>query len=191
MDWEKLPQNGIVRGLYTTTKPEEFITAPFSELTFEIEGIPGDRHAGISRPSGSREKKLYPKGTAIRNNRQWSALSVEELDDIAKRMGLEKMLPEWAGANLLIEGVEKLTQLPSLSLLKFFHGELAGPVLVVYGENKPCHHPHAAAEKALQKKLQVAFSKAAANGRGLVGWVEKPGKVHVGDAVEIWVPLKS
>lgn len=188
MNWVKLPQNGIVRGLYATPEPAEFLTTPFSQLPFEIDGIPGDRHSGVSRQSGSREKKLYPKGTLIRNNRQWSALSVEELEGIATRMGIEKMLPEWAGANVLIQGVEKLTQIPSLSLLKFFHREVPGPVLVVYGENKPCHHPHAAAEKALQKELEVPFSKAAAHCRGLVGWVEKPDTAYVGDSVEVWIP---
>lgn len=177
---------GVLEGLYTTPDPESFITEEKKHLDFTIEGIPGDRHAGVDRPSGGREKKLYPRGTQIRNNRQWSAVSVDELSEICKAMNLAAVQPEWLGANMLINGIPSLSTLPAISLLKIFHGETEGPVLVIYCQNRPCVYPHRAMEEIMGKQIDTHFTKAAKETRGLVGWVEKPGTAFRGDRVEVW-----
>lgn len=178
---------GRLEGLYTTPDPEDFVTAQRSVLDFSLEGIPGDRHAGHTRPSGGREKKQYQPGTKIHNNRQWSAVSVEELAEAAKKMGLDALKPEWLGANLLVSGIAGFTALPPLALLRIGDPK-NGVVLTAYGENKPCLHPHKALEKSLGQTVKVPFTKAANGLRGLVGWVEKPGKAHVADTLEVWIP---
>ena len=43
-------------------------------------GIVGDHHAGPSREAWTGERE--PKGSKIRNERQWSAISREELDQV-------------------------------------------------------------------------------------------------------------
>lgn len=188
MTWSQSPHIGKIEGLYSTPDPEHFVTGLHHEITFELNGIAGDRHAGFERLSGGREKKQYPKGTRIRNNRQWSAVSIEEMDEVAKTMQIAEVKPEWIGANLLISGIDNLSLLPAMSLIKIFHEDEEGPVLVIYGQNKPCMHPHRAMEEALKTPIEVPFTKAAAHCRGLVGWVEKPGMARLGDRVEIWIP---
>jgi hypothetical protein len=51
-------------------------------------------------------------GTVIRNTRQFTMLSLEELAEIAYAMQIPEVLPEWAGANLAIQGIPNLTMLP-------------------------------------------------------------------------------
>jgi hypothetical protein len=82
---------GKVEGLYTTPNNDTFVTERREELLFSLEGIPNNRHFGIERLSGGREKKFYERGTLIRNNRQWSAVSVEELKHIAETMQLHEI----------------------------------------------------------------------------------------------------
>jgi hypothetical protein len=188
MNWSRSPHTGKIEGLFSTPDPEQFVTTLRDEIAFELDGIEGDRHAGFERLSGGREKKQYPKGTRIRNNRQWSAVSIEEMKRVANTMQLDEVKPEWIGANLLISGIEDLSLLPSMSLIKLFHENEEGPVLVIFGQNKPCMHPHHVMEEALAQSIAVPFTKAAVQYRGLVGWVEKPGTARLGDRVEIWVP---
>ncbi len=188
MNRVKSKKTGVVEGLYITPDKESFLTEFRNELNFEIGGISGDRHAGIERHSGGREKKQYRKGTVIRNNRQWSAMSTEEITDIALAMDLPEVKPEWMGTNLLVSGIPDFSLCQPMSLLKIFHNEHEGPVLVVFGQNKPCIHPHKLMESIMDRKIEVPFSKAAANNRGLIGWVEKPGVANVGDRVEWWLP---
>ena len=181
-----LRYTGVIEGVYTTPNTDNFITEEKDALEFTIAGIPGDRHAGYDRPSGGREKKLYPRGTRIRNNRQWSAVSVEELTEIAKSMNLPAIKPEWLGANMLISGIPSLSTLPAISMLKIFSGETEGPVLVIYCQNRPCIYPHQAMEEIMGHQIETQFTKAAKETRGLVGWVEKPGTAHRGDRLEVW-----
>jgi len=174
---------GKVEGLFTTPHNDTFVTESRNELQFSLEGIPDNRHFGFQRLSGGREKKFYPRGTVIRNNRQWSAVSVEELKHIAETMQLEEVKPEWIGANLLISGIPDLSQLPGLTRLTFRPGSADEVVLIVYGQNKPCIHAHHSIENAVSQVIKNPFTKAAATCRGLVGWVEKEGVVRVGDVV--------
>jgi hypothetical protein len=174
---------GKVEGLYTTPNNDTFVTESRDELLFSLDGIPNNRHFGYQRLSGGREKKFYPRGTLIRNNRQWSAVSVEELKQIADTMQLEEVKPEWIGANLLISGIPDLSLLPGLTRLTFRPGSADEVVLIVYGQNKPCIHAHHSIENAVSQTVKNPFTKAAANCRGLVGWVEKAGVVRVGDEV--------
>lgn len=163
----------------------ETVAAPALDLSFD--GIAGDYHAGVTRRSGGREP-WYPRGTEIRNERQLSIVAPDELATAAGRMGLVEVRPEWVGANLLIEGVPRLSMLPSGTLL-FFSG---GVTLKVDGQNKPCRLAGrlvaARAGMADQEAGALSFPKAASRLRGLVAWVEKPGRIGTGEAVSVRVP---
>jgi hypothetical protein len=94
-----------------------------ARLELGFDGIAGDAHAGLTRPSCSRVLAQYPaRGTPIRNTRQVSILSVEELAETAAALGLPALAPEWVGANLVLEGVPMLTRLPPASRLVFAGG---------------------------------------------------------------------
>ena len=153
-------------------------------LTLNSRGIVYDRHSGHTRHSGAREVPFYPKGTEIRNDRQVSLVSGEELKLIAEDMGLGVVTPEWLGANLRISGIPVLSRLPPTARLRFSRGA----VLVVHHENYPCPGPGKviAAHYPDRERVVPDFVKAAKGRRGLVGWVECPGEIWLGDTVEVF-----
>lgn len=166
---------------------EGFVTAPVDVLDLTFEGIAGDRHGGLTRESGGREP-WHKRGTEIRNERQVSIVCVNELAEVASRMELHRIAPEWIGANMVLSGVPSLSMLPPRTLLHFS----GGATLKVDGQNAPCrfagdsiaaHYPDRE-----PKALALAFPRDAAGKRGLVSWVEKPGSVSIGDSVTVQVP---
>jgi hypothetical protein len=176
---------GHVAGLYRTSVPKSFETLPAPTLTLGFEGIAGDRHGGFTRRSGGREP-WYPRGTEMRNERQLSILSPDDLAVAAAEMDIPEIKPEWIGGNILLTGIPDLTLLPPRSCL-FFAG---GVTIRIDGLNVPCrfsgraiaaHHPE-------REGLDLAFVRAARRRRGLVGWVEKPGVIAAGEAVDVRVP---
>lgn len=147
------------------------------------EGVEGDRHAGGTRPSCSRVLKQHPRGTEIRNVRQLAIVSAEELAEIAARMGLKAVAPEWLGATLVVEGLPDLTNLPPSSRLQ----GPDGATLVVDMANRPCNLP--AREIAEEHAEAGRRFKAAARGRrGITAWVERPGELGLGDVLRLHVP---
>jgi hypothetical protein len=173
-------------GLYAALKGD-FQTEPVEELMLGFDGIERDFHAGQTRRSGSREP-WYPRGTEIRNERQLSIVAADELAAVAERMGLTELKPEWIGANLVIEGLPKLSMLPAGTLL-FFKG---GATLKIDGQNKPCRFAgRSIAGNAGMADVEagaLAFPQSAKRLRGLVGWVEKPGRVVPGEEISVRVP---
>lgn len=153
------------------------------EARFLFTGMEGDCHGGITRKSDSRMRKQYKRGTEVRNSRQVSILSSEELEDIAGRMGIPAVKPEWVGANIVSRGIPDLTLLPPSTRLQF----PSGAMLVIDAENHPCRYPAdiIAKHHPEQKK---GFVAAAMHKRGVVGWVEAEGVIRTGDAIAIWIP---
>ncbi len=90
---------------------DEVASVPVDRLTLTYAGIPGDRHAGTTRLSGAREP-WYPRGTPMRNERQLSILSAEELVEVAAAMAIPELKPEWIGASLLLSGIHDMSRLP-------------------------------------------------------------------------------
>ncbi len=175
-----------VAGLYVADS-EHFVSRPVASLPLSFEGIVGDLHAGWTRRSGGREP-WYRRGTEMRNARQLTLVAADELAQIAARMGVAEVLPEWLGANLLLAGVPALSMLPAGSLL-FFAG---GVTLKIDGQNAPCRlaggavAAHAGCVDRAQAALR--FAKVAKRLRGLTAWVEKPGTIAAGEALTVRIP---
>lgn len=171
-----------VEALGIADLPADFVTRPLELAVLSFAGLEGDRHAGLTQRSGVRQKHL-PKGTEIRNARQLSLVSVEELAQIATTLGLAKVDYRWLGANVLLKGAPRLTTCAPGTRLVFE----SGAVLVVDGENEPCRKAGGAIVRALGTEASVAarFVKAAQRLRGVVGWVERPGAIRVGDRVRL------
>jgi hypothetical protein len=167
--------------------PLALVTTPRPQVRVTLEGFEGDKHAGLTYLSGSRTPH-YPRGTVIRNTRQVSLVSLEELELVAAALGVPALWPEWLGANLAVHGIPDLTCLPPSTRLFFPQGA----VLVVEGENKPCVYPG----KVIQAQYPDApgqanrFPKAAIARRGLVAWVERPGVIAAGDSVQAHIPVQ-
>lgn len=179
--------NGNTLGVYLGLDKISFVTTSQTRVTVTFAGFEGDRHAGITRKADSRTPQ-YPRGTEIRNDRQVSIVSVEELAQIATEMGLPEIKPEWLGANLSLQGIPNLTALPAMTRL--FFG--AGAVLVIQAENLPCQHPGKIIQDAYARPdLQGLFPKAGMHLRGLVACVEKPGAILQGDPVDVEIPQQT
>ena len=148
-------------------------------ITVELDGIVGDRHRGYVRKCWAGDKQA--EGSARRNERQWSAMSVEELAEIAAAMGAAgPVTAASTGANLCIEGIPDLSKLPKGTLLRF----PSGAELVVEEYNPPCRLM-SAIQGRLHGVAETAFSKAATLKRGVVGVVEAAGTISAGDAVTV------
>lgn len=175
---------GTVIGLYRT-EGEGFVTAPVDGLDLTFDGIPMDGHNGPTRRTGGREP-WYPRGTEIRNERQLSILSLAELAEVAEALSIPDLRPEWIGGNLALDGIPRLSELPPRTLLFFENGV----TIKIDGDNGPCrlsgrsiasHYPE-------RSDIEFGFVKAAKHKRGLVAWVEKPGRIGLGEAFEARLP---
>ena len=154
-------------------------------IQIELDGVVGDRHQSYDRKTWPGDKQ--PEGTVRRNERQWSAVSVEELAHIQEEMNLsEPLTATCLSANLCLSGLKELSRLPKGTSLKF----PSGAELIVEEYNPPCHD--------MGKKLasryttrsgeplsSTAFSKAAKLTRGVVGVVEVAGTISAGDEVTV------
>ncbi|MGB0410733.1 MAG: MOSC domain-containing protein [Pikeienuella sp.] len=156
---------------------------PREELDLSFEGPVGECHSGMTRPSCSRVKLQYPRGTEIGNARQLSILSAEELAEAAADMGIDRIAPEWTGANIIIEGIPDFTKIPPSSRL-IFESDAS---VVNDMENGPCKYVGQEIEKHHPGK-GLSFPVHAREKRGICGWVERPGKVSVGMSVRLHVP---
>ena len=175
--------SGRVEGLYI--KPKGETTRSVQEANVAWGGFEGDKHFGETR-SASSSQKPYPKGTEVRNTRQISLVSVEEMGQIAQALGVDKLEAEWLSANVLVSGVADLTKLPAGSRLHFENG--VG--LVVEGANPPCTTAGGIVQENYpeQEGLTSAFPKQAIGRRGIVAWVERPGTISPGESIEVRRP---
>jgi len=178
---------GRVEAVYLGSCEDDLAKQDCAALQAEIDGFVGDRHRGATRRTWPGDKQ--PEGTVRRNERQWSAVSVEELADIEHAMDLKEPLRAAdLGANLCFRGVPDLSRLPRGTVLTF----PSGAVLMVEEYNPPCldmgrklastYTTHAGKPLA-----DSDFSQAAKFCRGLVGVIEVAGVIHSGDEVSVGV----
>ncbi len=174
--------SGKVVAVYATIDQTDFLTGKVDQLELDFEGIPGDRHYGFLKDAGGRDSH-YKRGTKIRNNRQWSAVSIEELKTIAGRLEIPQLEAEWIGANLLLEGIPSFSQLPPFTHLRFYRDGQLQATLTVSEQNMPCRFPDRLIEQHAEVKPALGFAKAGIGLRGLVGWVDQVGVILPGDEV--------
>jgi MOSC domain-containing protein YiiM len=157
-------------------------------LQVELDGLVGDRHRGYTRENWEGGDK-QAEGVVRRNERQWSAMSLEDLKQFESEMAVDQPLTaSCLGVNILIEGIPNLSLLPKGTVIKF----KSGAELMVEEYNPPCAEM---AEKLTQiftanvgKPLALgAFPKAAKHKRGLVGTIEVAGTISAGDTLEVHI----
>lgn len=162
---------------------EHIRSASVEVLELDWGGPVGDVHHGLTRGACVRVKRQYDRDTEIRNARQLSVLSAEEMAEIAAALGLARLEPEWLGATMVFEGIPDLTLLPPASRL-IFEG---GAALLVDTENEPCRYPADEIERVHPGQGR-AFPKVAKHKRGITASVERPGRVAIGDRARLHVP---
>src|SRR5579885_479226 len=172
--------NANVTALYLASSATNLVKSPTQYIDCALEGLTGDmRHPpGFIKPADGRDKDIA-RGTPVRNWRQWSAVSVEELQQIAHAMGIEHLDGSYLGTNITFAGCPNLTQIPRGATIWF----PSGAVLTVEAENAPCIGPGKAIMEAYPHIDARQFPKAAHHRRGLVGVVYVAGRINVGDSV--------
>ncbi len=146
-------------------------------------GFDSESHSGLTRLSCSRVASQYPKGTEIRNTRQFCIVSAEEMAAVADAMGLETFDPGWCGANMVVDGIPDFTHIPPSSRLQTHNGT----TLTVDMENRPCHLPAPIIDQDAPGQGK-GFKAAAKGRRGVTAWVEREGSLQVGDTVTLHIP---
>lgn len=155
--------------------------------TVNFEGIQGEVHGGLYRQSDTRTMALHERGITIRNVRQVSIMSTEEVEDIRREMGLGQLNPAWMGTSLVLSGIPDLSHVPPSSRLQ----APSGCTLVVDMENPPCCQPGEVIQKELPGVGTAgAFKRAACNRRGITAWVERPGTLKLGDELKLFTPAQ-
>ncbi|MGB4827729.1 MAG: sulfurase, partial [Paracoccaceae bacterium] len=143
------------------------ITAvPVTEMPLTYAGYARESHAGLTRPSCSRVLAQHPRNTEIRNTRQLSVVSAEEMAEVAADLGLPAWDHAWVGASLVLEGIPDFTHLPPSSRLQ----GPDGVTLVVDMINHPCAEPAATIARATGG-MGKRFIAAAKGKRGVTAWV--------------------
>jgi MOSC domain-containing protein YiiM len=172
---------------------EDFSKEARASAKLELDGFVGDKHRGFERIAASYDRD--PTGTVRRNERQWSGVSVEELATIRQRLDLKESLDAGIlGANICVEGIPEFSRLPKGSRLLF----PSGAALLVEECNPPCTDMAAqiAAKHTTHSGEPVAgrmFPRYAMGLRGVVGVVDIPGSIEVGDRiiVQVYEPPSS
>lgn len=154
-----------------------------AEMNATFAGFKGEAHSGLTRASDSRVRFQYALGTEIRNSRQFSILSAEDLAVMATEMGIEWFDPRWLGASMVLQGFDDFSHIPPSSRLQF----ASGAMLVVDMENRPCVLPAPEINKD-HAGLGKLFKPAAEGRRGVTAWVEREGMIRVGDTVRLHIP---
>lgn len=159
------------------------VSTPSDDLDLTYAGPQGDTHSGLTRPSCSRVLSQYPRGTDIRNTRQISIVCADELAQIATSIGLEKIDPSWLGATIVVRGIPDFSHVPPSARLQ----SPSGTTVVVDMQNRPCHLP-ARVIGAIDPQAGQRFKSAAAGLRGVTAWVERVGRLALGDRLRLHVP---
>lgn len=181
-----LPTSFTARVVWLGANPDREAGLPsrlLDSMALGFGGYAGETHAGLTRPSCSRVTSQHPRGTEIRNVRQLTVLSAEELAATAADMGVDALDPSLVGASLVIEGIPDFTHVPPSSRLQ----GADGVTLVIDMENRPCHLP-AKPIDAEGPGHGKAFKTAAQGRRGVTAWVEREGVLSVGDDLRLHIP---
>ena len=169
--------------LVNSTADEDLSSSRVASVEVSYAGLAGESHSGLVRSSCVRVRHQYTQGTEIRNTRQISIVSIEELAVIADNMGIAELKPEWLGANLLVSGIPNFSQIPPSTRMIF----AGGASLVVDLENSPCKYPGEIIERH-HPGFGNLFAKAAVGRRGVTAWVEREGQLHTGDSIDLYIP---
>lgn len=177
--------SGRVTWLGVVTSPDRkaLLAEAREALDLTFDGIAGSVHGGRIRASCSRVTSQHPRGTPIANERQLSILSAEEMAAIAAQMGLAALDPARLGASIVIEGIPDFSHLPPSSRLQ----APSGAALVIDMQNRPCILPARSLE-TVHPGLGKGFKPAVEGRRGVTGWVQREGRIALGDSLRLHVP---
>lgn len=172
-------REGRAIGLFVGESRDSIVTTKRGEVKVIYGGIEGDRHAGLERVAGGRDKGKHERGTVIPNERQISIVAQEDLDFIARELGLPELPAELIGTNISVSGIAEFSKLPIGTELTFS----GGVKLKVEEENLPCLKAGKAISAVHGHVAPEHFPKASLDRRGVVASVLVPGVIQEGEFV--------
>ncbi len=178
--------NGTVVSVHSG-KNKDLSKQILESIEVDFAGISGDAHRGMSRTAFSGEREA--KGTILRNDRQWSGVSIEELAIISKQLNLGQPLQaETLGANICVQGIPDFSLLPRGTRLVF----PSGAALIIEEYNPPCTDmgEQVAAKYSTRSGEPLTskqWLKPAHGRRGVVGMVDVAGTISAGDEILVQV----
>ena len=109
-----IPEVGVISSVFapslnqdkTTHREEYLVTREVETLSVDAQGVIGDRHRCLSRPSTGRESSLYPRGTPIRQHRHLCIVSSYDCQVLSQKLNVE-VTPQLLGANILIDRIDR------------------------------------------------------------------------------------
>ncbi len=169
--------SAVVEAVCLSTPGVRVAKQPQDEAFIGPHGFVGDRHEAEFRESRNG-------GAPRKNQRQWSAVSSDEVAQLCADLGIDPPFqPGALGENLLLSGV-MLQFVPEDSVLEF----PSGARLQVSGRNDPCANAAAELSETYGASIKESFVKTAFGRRGILGTVLETGIIRPGDAVRIMVP---
>lgn len=158
-------------------------TIPLDRMVLDWGGYAGDIHSGVTRPSCSRVLPQFPRGTEIANARALSITCADETAEVAAKMGLDQLRPDWLGTSIELRGIPDFSYLPPSARLQAENGT----TLVVDLNNRPCQFPAKTIEEH-HPGFGKSYMRAAEGLRGVVVRIERPGVLEIGDRLRLHVP---
>jgi MOSC domain-containing protein YiiM len=159
-------------------------SVPLMKAFASFSGFDGEDHAGLTRASCIRVMDQHPPGTEIRNVRQFSIISFEEMTDVAAEIGIDELKPEWMGASIMVKGIHDFTHVPPSSRLQ----AQSGATLVIDMENRPCMYPGKEEIEQHYPGKGKLLKSVLKDRRGVTAWVEREGALKVGDSLTLHMP---
>lgn len=176
-------QIGEIVWLGTVAPDTGLRSTAVTDMVLTYAGAEGEAHSGLTRPSCVRVKTQWPKGTDIRNVRQLSVMSQEEINQIAADCGLATLDPALLGCSIVVKGISDFSHVPPSSRLQAPNLT----TIVVDMQNRPCNLPAREIE-ADHPNHGKPFKAAAKGKRGVTAWVEHEGTFKLGDKLTLHVP---
>ena len=188
----KIPQLGVITEVLAPGPQQDkqsdvtgySVTRAVKVLEVDAQGVLGDRHRGLSRPSSGREGSLYPRSTIIRQHRHLCVVCSHDCRVLSEKLGVE-VSPELLGANLVIDRADgqdfSLSELPlgTHLLVLSEHAEEAPkpPIATIVHllKQQGCGITGSAiAQRHGDRNLVKAFREHATKNRGIICSVEFP-----------------
>lgn len=172
---------------------------PVKSSLFLLTGPYGDRHSRMTRKlsghdSGYIRTSALKKGDTVFNWRTWTGLSIEEINEVEQRIGVN--IPQGCLLeNITFSGIPNFSQLAPTTRLVFPAKEDCGngtqAILAVWEENGPCRGVGEPLERYHAiPGLKTKFIAEAKHKRGVMGFVLAVGRIDVGDTVLVYPPVQ-
>ena len=196
----------LVGGEENTPQWEHTFDVPY--LDAEWDGISLskrdlDRHFGRTRVARNYQVGKKWAKRHVRNERQVSIATLEDLKFITEQAELTDLLIERGldmgrfmslalAVNVVISGTAKLSEQLGPGTKLFFGGEDTGAILDISEAHLPCSKPANAIARSLNlapEEIKDRFKEVARARRGYMASVYSPGRIALEDSIDVQLPI--